>query len=54
MEKVGYKRSSTDEVVFFQGETYCVKTPWQLDKGCNNDSYSGLITETQKLNFKAY
>ena len=35
MEKVGYKRSSTDEVVFFQGETYCVKTPWQLDKGGN-------------------
>lgn len=26
----------------------------ELDKGYNNDSYSGLITETQKLNFKAY
>lgn len=26
----------------------------ELDKGGNNDSSGGLITETQKLNFKAY
>ena len=26
----------------------------ELDKGDNNDSSGGLITETQKSNFKAY
>ena len=29
MEKVKYKRSSTDEVVVDEGKVYCVKTPWE-------------------------
>ena len=30
MEKVKYKRSSTDEVVVDEGKVYCVKTPWEV------------------------
>ena len=33
MEKIEYKRSSTDEVVVDEGKVYCVKTPWEPVEG---------------------